>query len=381
MEAGQEAAALFPSPFLITTEGTWTCMTISTGRIFLHAWKILNPSHFFQLCTMKPLPPGVRNDSLQLQHIPLTFTDPHQSSTWFERFLSFPNGTNVIMCCGDASPNVNFTLWTSLAHALTRTVIFSPPSSPFITIPGRQVLLGKHFVMKLSPDLLFELVSVLPFNNNLFSAAKVEQLVSIINIMRFYCSNSLKSACLPSTPQIHRWALCDEECCCTGHGMKWTAKTFIINTRRNHFLFIHSQLIFTVFSYKFFYSDATQPSPLMWLASLETVPKAHPGVQNLLAQPPAGASSHWAAQAGSSASVMLGCDCRSQSSAQLSSGLKPSHGRAEGARGIHIPPWEGEFPASAEMRFQEVNVSYFSWMHINPKGERRWKYLPWFFFF
>lgn len=86
-------------------------------------------------------------------------------------------------------------LWTSLAHTLTRTVIFSPPSSPFITIPGRQVLLGKHFVMKLSPDLLFELVSVLPFNNNLFSAAKVEQLVSIINIMRFYCSNSLKSVC------------------------------------------------------------------------------------------------------------------------------------------------------------------------------------------
>lgn len=60
-----------------------------------------------------------------------------------------------------------------------------------------------------------------------------------------------------------------------------------------------------------------------------------------------------------------------------SSGLRPWHGWAEGACAIHIPPWEGEFTASAEMRFQEVNVSYFSWMHINPQVERRWKYLPW----
>lgn len=119
--------------FLTTTEAIWTCMTVSTGRmVFLLAWKILNPSLFFQPCTMKLLTPGVRNDSLKLQHIPLAFTDLMQSNTCFERFLAFSIGTSVTKCCADAIPNMNFTLWTSLAHALTRIVFFSPPSSPFI---------------------------------------------------------------------------------------------------------------------------------------------------------------------------------------------------------------------------------------------------------
>lgn len=157
--------------------------------------------------------------------------------------------------------------------------------------------------------------------------------------------------------------------------MQWTAETFIINTCRNYFLFIHSQLIFTVSSYKFFYSDATQPSPLIWHANVEIVPKAHPGMQNLLAQPPA----EWAVTAQHRrAAVPPWCTGVTAGARALpSSGLRPWHGWAEGACAIHIPPWEGEFTASAEMRFQEVNVSYFSWMHINPQVERRWKYLPW----
>lgn len=54
-------------------------------------------------------------------------------------------------------------------------------------------------LMKLSPDLLFYLVSVLPFNN-LVAAAEVEQLGNAIDMRRFCYSNSWKSVC----PALHK---------------------------------------------------------------------------------------------------------------------------------------------------------------------------------
>lgn len=44
--------------------------------------------------------------------------------------------------------------------------------------------------MKLPHDLFLKLVSVLPFHKNLFSSAKVEQLVYVIDIKKIYYSNS-----------------------------------------------------------------------------------------------------------------------------------------------------------------------------------------------
>lgn len=59
MKAGQEeAAALFPSPFLITTGNVDLHDHLYWKNFFLCAWKILNLSLFFQLCTMKPLTLG-----------------------------------------------------------------------------------------------------------------------------------------------------------------------------------------------------------------------------------------------------------------------------------------------------------------------------------
>lgn len=46
--------------------------------------------------------------------------------------------------------------------------------------------------------------------------------------------------------------------------MKWTAKTFVINSHRNYSPFIHRQLIFTGFSCELFHSDATQYGQGHW---------------------------------------------------------------------------------------------------------------------
>lgn len=141
---------------------------------------------------------------MKLQHIPLAFTDLAQSSTWFERFLAFPNGTSVTMCCADATPNSEHELH-SLNQPGTCThqnsyffALQAHLSSPSLTEKSSLARINT-LLMKLSPDLLFYLVFVLSFNNH-FSAAKVEQLVNASNIRRFYYSNSLKSVC----PVLHK---------------------------------------------------------------------------------------------------------------------------------------------------------------------------------
>lgn len=96
------------------------------------------------------------------------------------------------MCYGDAAPNMNFTLGTSLAHTLAQGTagVFPPPGSSFTTIPDRHILLGKHFANEIISWSFIIAGVYSAIYNNFFLSAVVEKFVNAINIKEFYYSDS-----------------------------------------------------------------------------------------------------------------------------------------------------------------------------------------------
>lgn len=147
---GEEEAILFSISHVCTLQQREVkIQRASLLGEFLKCYKNLNPPLsscyiFFQLCSMKTLPFGFKNDLPKLNHSLPAFTDmPNNPDSHWEGF-SGSNRHSVILYYSSATPDMNCALWTSLAHTYTgHDSHFFAPSLSFITIPDRHILLGK----------------------------------------------------------------------------------------------------------------------------------------------------------------------------------------------------------------------------------------------